>query len=183
MRAGGLKAEILENVVQYPRYMANVKRKEHAIRGIRIVAFFEGAKGLLVLLVGLGLLEFLHKDIHLVAEQLVSQLHLNPARHYPRIFIDAINHLTDGQLLAMAFSALLYAAVRFIEAIGLWLQQQWAEWFGLLTGGLYIPIELFEITRGITWPKVVVLIVNAGVVGYLAYILYQSRQNHKHVGE
>jgi uncharacterized membrane protein (DUF2068 family) len=148
-------------------------------KGIRIVACFEGAKGLLVLLVGLGLLEFIHKDLHLVGEQIVRQFHLNPARHYPRIFIDAINNLTDGQLLAMAFSALLYSAVRFVEAIGLWLQRQWAEWFGLLTGGLYIPVELFEITRRITWPKVTVLIVNAGVVGYLGYILYKSGQNQK----
>ena len=160
--------------------MANVKKKEHTIRGIRIVSFFEGAKGLLVLLVGLGLLEFIHKDLHLVAEQIVRQFHLNPARHYPRIFIDLINHLTDGQLLTMAFSAMLYSAVRFVEAIGLWLQRKWAEWFGLLAGGLYIPIELFEIMRGITWPKVTLLIVNAGVVGYLAYILYQARQNTQH---
>jgi len=160
--------------------MDNVKKKKHAIRGIRIVSVFEASKGLLVLLAGLGLLEFIHKDLHLVAEQLVRQFHLNPARHYPRIFIDAINNLTDGQLLAMAFSALLYSAVRFVEAVGLWLQKQWAEWFGLLTGGLYIPVELLEITRGITWPKVTVLIVNIGVVGYLACVLYQSGQNHKH---
>ena len=63
--------------------MADVKRKEDAIRGIRIVSFFEGAKGLLVLFVGAGLLELIHKDLHLAAEQIVRQLHLNPARHYP----------------------------------------------------------------------------------------------------
>ena len=148
-------------------------------RGIRVIALFEGMKGLLVLLVGFGLFAFIHKDLHAVAVEIVRTFHLNPARHYPSIFIDAINHLTDGQLLAMAFSALLYSAVRFVEAIGLWLQRQWAEWFGLLTGGLYLPIELFEIMRGITWPKVAILIVNAGVVGYLAYTLYQARQYHK----
>ncbi len=160
--------------------MVSIRRKGHAVRGIHIVSFFEGVKGLLVLLVGFGLLEFIHRDLHLAAEQLVREFHLNPARHYPRIFIDAINHLTDRQLLTMAFAALLYSAVRFVEAIGLWLQKQWAEWFGLLSGGLYIPFELLEITRGITWSKVTVLIVNAGVVVYLAYILYQARQKHKH---
>ena len=163
--------------------MANVKKKEHLTSGVRIVSLFEGAKGLLVLFVGFGLLEFIHKDLHLVAEQIVRELHLNPARHYPMIFIEAAKHLTDGQLWAMAFSALLYSVVRFVEAIGLWLQRQWAEWFGLLTGGIYIPVELFEIMRGISWPKVTVLIVNAGIVGYLACVLYQSRQNHKHVRE
>jgi len=136
---------------------------------------------LLVLFVGFGLLELIHKDLHLAAVQIVRHLHLNPARHYPMIFIDAFNHLTDGQLWAMAFSSLLYSVVRFVEAVGLWLQRQWAEWFALLTGGMYIPIELFEITRRITWPRATLLVVNAGIVGYLAYALYQSRQNHKEV--
>jgi len=104
--------------------MANVKKKEHLTSGVRIVSLFEGAKGLLVLLAGVGLLEFIHKDLHLVAEQIVRELHLNPARHYPRIFIEAVNHLTDGRLWAMAFSALLYSVVRLVEAIGLWLQRQ-----------------------------------------------------------
>ena len=81
----------------------------------------------------------------------------------------------------MAFSALLYSVARFAEAIGLWLQRQWAAWFGLLTGGMYIPVELFELTRGMTWPKVTVLMVNAGIVAYLAHVLYHSRQQDKHV--
>jgi len=160
--------------------MTLIKEKEHSTNGIRAVALFEGTKGLLVLLVGFGLLELIHKDLHSAAEQIVRHLHMNPARHSPRIFIDAVDHLTDGQLWAMAFSALLYSFTRFVEAVGLWLQRQWATWFGLLTGGMYIPVELFEIMRGMTWPKVTVLIVNAGIVGYLARILCKSRLQHKH---
>jgi uncharacterized membrane protein (DUF2068 family) len=59
------------------------------------------------------------------------------------------------------------------------LGQQWAKWFGLLTAGLYVPIELFEVIRGATWPKLTVFIVNVGIVGYLAYVLYQSRLKSK----
>jgi hypothetical protein len=66
-------------------------------------------KGALVLAVGFGLLAFIHKDLHLAAEQLVRHIHLNPARHYPQIFIDAANHMTDSRLLAMAVAALLYS--------------------------------------------------------------------------
>jgi hypothetical protein len=68
-------------------------------KGLHIVSLFEGAKGLLVLLVGFALLELIHKDLHEVAEQIVRNIHLNPARHYPRIFIDAASHMTDGKLL------------------------------------------------------------------------------------
>ncbi len=155
------------------------KGKNHSNDGLRVVALFEAAKGLLVLFVGFGLLACIHKDLLSAAEQLVRHFHLNPARHYPLIFIDAAQHLTDRYLWAMAFSALLYSVVRFVEAYGLWHQRLWAKWFGLLTGAMYIPVELVGIMRGATWPKVTVFVINAGIVGYLAYALYRSRHNEK----
>jgi uncharacterized membrane protein (DUF2068 family) len=149
--------------------------------GLRVVSIFEAIKGLLVLLAGCGVLAFIHRDLHLAAEQLVRHFHLNPASRYPRIFLDLADHVSDAQLWLMALSALLYSAVRFVEAYGLWLQRKWAEWFGLLTGGIYVPIELLELIRKITWPRVTVLSVNAAIVAYLAYILYQSRRESKQV--
>ncbi|GFE60927.1 DUF2127 domain-containing protein [Geobacter sp. AOG2] len=145
-------------------------------KGLRVVALLEGAKGTIVLLTGFGILALIHKDLHHVAEQLVQHLHINPARHYPRIFIDAAQRVTDLQLWGLALSALGYAIVRFVEAYGLWKRMSWAEWFGLLTGGMYIPVELFEVMRGVTWPKVSILIVNLGVVGYLAFILLPAKR-------
>jgi uncharacterized membrane protein (DUF2068 family) len=145
-------------------------------RGLRIVSAFEAAKGLLVLLVGFGLLAYIHKDLHLAAVRLVRHFHLDPASRYPQIFLDLANHVTDGQLWLMALSALLYAVARFIEAYGLWQERRWAVWFGLLAAGMYVPLELFEIARGVTWPKVTLLIVNAVIVGYLSFIVYLSRQ-------
>lgn len=145
--------------------------------GLRFVSLFEAAKGLLVLLAGCGLLTLIHEDLHHVAKELVRHFHLNPASHYPHIFIKASKSWNDGYLWALAGSALFYAMVRFVEAFGLWRQKRWAAWFGLLSGGAYVPIELFEITRGVTWPKMVLLIVNAGVVGYLGYALYRTKRS------
>ena len=155
---------------------ANDRERNHAKTGLRVVSAFEATKGLLVLLTGFGILSYIHQDLHLAAERLVRHFHLNPASRFPRIFLDLADHVTDGQLWLMAFAALLYAAVRFVEAYGLWRERRWAEWFGLLAGGLYIPLELYEIAHGVTWPKAVLLIVNAGVVGYLSLIL--SRAGH-----
>jgi uncharacterized membrane protein (DUF2068 family) len=163
--------------------MGKVKRREHSKGVLRVVALLEATKGALVLSVGFGLLAFIHKDLHLAAEQLVRHIHLNPARHYPQIFIDAANHLTDSRLLAMAVAAFLYSVVRFVEAFSLWRQRQWAEWFALLTAGMYIPIEFYENLRRVTWAKATVLTVNAAIVMYLAYVLYRSRQKRKHAGK
>ena len=139
-----------------------------------MVALFEGAKGLLVLMVGFGLLSFIHKDINELAMDLVEYFHLNPTSHYPRIFLDLTGHLTDTKLWFMAIAAAIYSVVRMIEAIGLWLRKTWAEWFAVLTGSMYIPVEIFEITRRVTWPRVTVLIINVVVVSYLLFVLIQN---------
>ena len=147
--------------------------------GLRLVASMEAMKGLLVLLAGCGLLSVIHKDLHLAAVHLVQVLHFNPAKHYPSIFIDAADKVTDLQLWMLALSALLYSIIRFVEAYGLWKQMQWAQWFGLLSGAMYIPLEIFEASREFTWPRVTVLLVNLGVVGYLADALIKSRKPHR----
>jgi uncharacterized membrane protein (DUF2068 family) len=145
-------------------------------RGLRAVALLEGAKGLLVLLTGFGILSLIHKDIHLAAVRLVQHLHINPASHYPEIFLDLASRVTDIQLWTIAFDAMLYAIVRFVEAIGLWMQMQWAKWFGLLTGGIFIPVELYDVMQGVTWPKVSVLIVNVIIVVYLFFVVMKPKK-------
>jgi uncharacterized membrane protein (DUF2068 family) len=95
-------------------------------RGIRLVALFEGAKGALILLAGFGLLALVHRDLQDVADELVRRFHLNPARHYPRIFIEAAGKTTDTRLWLLAGAALLYAVFRFVEAYGLWRERRWA---------------------------------------------------------
>ena len=139
--------------------------------GLRVVALFEGAKGVLVLITGIGLLAFIHRDLHNAAEEVVRHFHLNPAHHYPRIFLDAAARVNDTHLWLLALSAFLYAVVRFIEAFGLWHRKLWAAWFGVLSGSIYIPVELFEVARGLSWAKLTVLSVNLAVVAYLGYTL------------
>ena len=150
------------------------KRGKPYARGLHVVALFEGAKGLLVLLVGFELLSFIHKDIHEAAMRLVEHVHLNPASHYPRIFLDLTGRINDTKLWSMAIAAAMYSTVRLVEAVGLWLRKAWAEWFAVLTGGMYIPIEIFEVARSVTWPRVTVLVVNVGVVSYLLFVLIKN---------
>jgi hypothetical protein len=73
--------------------------------GIRTVALFEAAKGALVLAAGFGLLSLLHKDLQQAAESIVRHLHLNPARHLPRVFIEAATRMTDKKLWLFAAGA------------------------------------------------------------------------------
>ena len=150
--------------------------------GLRVVALFEGAKGALVLITGFGLLAFIHRDLHNAAEEVVRHFHLNPAHHYPRIFLDAAARVNATQLWLLALSAFLYAVVRFIEAFGLWHGKLWAAWFGVLSGCIYIPVELIEVVHGLTWAKLTVLSVNVAIVAYLGYALMKSGRGKRGTG-
>ncbi|MBJ6801239.1 DUF2127 domain-containing protein [Geomonas propionica] len=147
--------------------------------GLHVVALFEALKGAVVLLAGCGVLALVHKDLHNIAVRLVQVLHMNPARRYPSIFIDAANRVTDVQLWMLALSALAYATVRLVEAYGLWQGRKWAEWFGFLSGAIYLPVELFEIWRKPDWARIVVFLVNLGVVLYLGLYLKRSGRSRR----
>ena len=145
-------------------------------RGIRVVAVFEALKGALVVAAGLGLLSLVHHDLQATAERLVRHSHLNPARHYPRIFIEAASHMNDARLRSLAALAFLYAAVRFIEAYGLWQMRVWAEWFAIIAGSLFLPIEAYEMFRRATWMRGIVLLTNLFIVAYLVNVRLSSRR-------
>ncbi len=143
-------------------------------RVLKAVAIFEASKGLLVLLAGLAVFSLIHQNIHSVAEQLVGHLHLNPAKHIPRIIIEAAGSLTDGRIRLLTILALLYSFMRFVEAYGLWHARQWAEWFALVSGSVYLPIELYELSRGVTWLKVILVVINLLIVFYMAIMLKRN---------
>jgi uncharacterized membrane protein (DUF2068 family) len=145
-------------------------------RGVRVVAVFEALKGALVVVAGLGLLSLVHHDLQATAERLVRHSHLNPAHHYPRIFIEAAAHMNDSRLRSLAALAFLYAAVRFIEAYGLWQMRVWAEWFAIIAGSLFLPVEAYEIFRRATWMRGIVLLTNFFIVAYLVNVRLSSRR-------
>jgi len=145
-------------------------------KGLRTIALLEAAKGAIVLVIGFGLLSFLGQDAEEFAEHLVNRLHLNPAHHYPQIFIHAMTDVTDSKLWALAGLAVLYSAIRFAEAYGLWQQRRWAEWLAALSGAVYVPVEIYEIAHRASWLKVGALIINLAIVAYMVWLLTENRR-------
>ncbi len=139
--------------------------------GLKSIALFEAAKGALVILAGLGLVALLHADAQALAEAIVGRFHLNPASHYPKVFLALLSNPSDGRLWAIGGSAAVYALMRFAEAYGLWHGRAWGNWLGVWSGGIYIPVELYEAVRHPTWIHVGLAAANALVVVYLVQSL------------
>ena len=142
--------------------------------GIRTVAIFEAAKATVVLLAGFGILALIHGDAGAIAAELVGRLHLDPSNKYPSIFIDAVSRATDSRLWFLAALALAYAALRYAEAYGLWRQRTWAEWLALVSGGVYLPLEVLALFEKLTWIRVGSLIGNLAVVLFMGAVLTRA---------
>lgn len=143
---------------------------------VRTIALLEAAKGLVVLLTGAGIFLLIHRDVQTIAEQVVAHSHLNPASHYPRIFLQLAAESTPGRLHLLALGALLYATMRFIEAFGLWRDRPWAEWFGTTTATIYLPFELIALIRRPSLDPLIALVVTVGIALVLGIRLWQRRE-------
>ena len=150
----------------------------HPPPGLRLIALWVGAKGTLVLLAGIGVLHFLHRDVHAFVERLLRHFQLNPARHYPRILLDAAATVTDGRLWALAAGALCYAILHFAEAWGLWRDRHWALWLGVVSSGVFLPLEIFEVGARPNLMRVALLAINVMVTAYLSRVLWQERRTN-----
>jgi len=141
-----------------------------SVGGLRAVATFEAVKGVIVLLLGLGILGLLHKDVEAAAESLLLHLHINPDRRLSHAFISAATRMTDAGLWVIFSASIVYAAVRFTEAWGLWNRRVWAEWFALLSGALYLPWEMFKLMQLPNRLHLSVFLLNIAILLYILYI-------------
>ena len=147
-----------------------------AHKALRPIAILEALKGAIVLIAGFGLLSFLGRDADEFAEHLVNRLHLNPAHHYPQIFIQAMGDLTNTRLWLIAGFAAIYATVRFAEAYGLWYGRRWAEWLAALSGAIYVPVEIYELSHRASLLKFGALLINLIIVAYMVWLLTENRR-------
>jgi uncharacterized membrane protein (DUF2068 family) len=70
---------------------------------------------------------------------------------------------------------LFYAALSGLEAIGLWYGKAWGRWLILISIGISIPVEIYELSKGISWLKLVVFLLNLVI---FAYVLLKFPKRH-----
>jgi uncharacterized membrane protein (DUF2068 family) len=76
--------------------------------------------------------------------------------------------LSSHTLTLVAAGAALYAAIEVVEAVGLWQGRRWGEYFAMVATSLGLPLEIYDLTRSVTWLALALLAVNLLLVLYLA---------------
>lgn len=140
-------------------------------KGLKLIAILEALKGFVALLVALSVHELAGKNIQKLLESFLGDLHLNPASYLPSLLIDKASYINNSNLTLITVGAVIYTLIRWVEAYGLWNELVWTEWFALISGGIYLPFEIYEVIVNTGPLTIMVLLINIGVVWYMYSLL------------
>jgi uncharacterized membrane protein (DUF2068 family) len=141
-----------------------------------IIAAFKLAEGVLILFVAVGVLKLLHHDVAAVVADWISALRIDPHNEYIHWLFAKLGVLDDHRLKQISAGSFVYATLRITEGIGLLCRQRWAEYLVVIATGLFIPLEVYEILKHASAPRIFVFVINLGVMGYLIANLYRTRR-------
>ncbi len=141
--------------------------------GLAVIALFKLVKGVLLLLVGLGLLKLMHADIATLFSLLLETLHLNADSRIIHALVLKVDALQPHSVLMAGLVSLGYAGMLLLEGVGLWLERSWAAYLTVISTSLLLPFELYEVIDRVSLLRVGVLMLNLVIVLYLIVQLKQ----------
>jgi uncharacterized membrane protein (DUF2068 family) len=75
--------------------------------------------------------------------------------------------LSVSSLYIIGAAIAAYAVLEAAEAIGLWFAKRWAEYLTFVATVVFVPLEVYELTKSVTWLKIVALTINLAIAVYL----------------
>jgi uncharacterized membrane protein (DUF2068 family) len=132
-----------------------------------LIGLFKLFKAALLIVVGIGAVKLLHKDLGGTVLHWAQVLRVDTDNRYIHGALVRVFRVTPKQLRELSVGTFIYAGLFLTEGIGLLLRKHWAEYFTIITTGLFIPLEIYELARHFTVTKLVVTAINVLIVWYL----------------
>ena len=148
--------------------------KKHG--GLMAIAALKFVNGIGLLLIGLGALHYLHGDIEKDFAHWMELLRADPHNKYLIWLLEKLSNVDEHRLRQLSVGTFFYSALFLCEGTGLAMAKRWAEYLTIVTTASLMPLEIYEIYLRITWPRVVVLVVNILVVAYLVVELRRTKR-------
>lgn len=152
------------------------RHKEHP-HGLLLIGGFKLLKGLALLAVGFAAPALLSKDLGPNVEHLANLIRVDPHSHYIHLLIEKCSSLDAKKLKEFRVGTFFYSALFFTEGFGLMFRKRWAEYLTIVSTGSFMPLEIYEIVKHATPAKIILFLVNIGIV---IYLVFELRRNPKH---
>lgn len=140
-------------------------------RILGLIALFKFCKASFLIAFGIGALKLVRTDLAAWSQHWVSALTSNVARRTVEQLLARVSQIDPGRLEALGVGAFLYAALFMVEGMGLWRKKRWAEYLTMIATASFVPLEIYELTRRVSPPRLSALLLNLAIVAYLIYRL------------
>jgi uncharacterized membrane protein (DUF2068 family) len=144
--------------------MGSATRAPGALRWIIAIKVF---KALALVAFGVAVLVTRHTPPVSLLADIARALHLPLASHLVQRAMDAVMSLTPTREVLIGLVSFAYGGLFATEGVGLFRRASWARWLTVVATGALIPLEVYEIAQRPTALRIVALLVNIAVVGWL----------------
>lgn len=141
----------------------------HHNRWLLVIGLLKLLKSAVFVLIGIGAVHLLHKDVVDLFSKGLSDLNFDPESHFVNAVLDKVALLNDHRIRMISTAIFSYAVIDVVEGVGLLLEKAWAEYLTIIVTASFLPWEMFEVIRHLTWVKLILFLGNAVVVAYLLY--------------
>jgi uncharacterized membrane protein (DUF2068 family) len=144
-----------------------------------LIAAYKVVQALLFIAIGVGALRLLHKDLEDILTTLIDHLRFNPESKLVNVILENAANVNDHMLRRISEVFFIYAALSLVEGIGLYLERVWAEYVTLIITASFLPLELFEVVRRLTWVRAGLLVINTLVLLYLLKVVIERGKQRR----
>jgi uncharacterized membrane protein (DUF2068 family) len=143
----------------------------HHNRWLVLIAAFKFAQAALFIAIGVGAHRLLHKDFGDWLFELAHHLRFNPESRIVDFILLKGKLVNDSVLRRIGLVAFCYSAIGIAEGVGLYLEKAWGEFLTIAITASFLPWEIFEVFRRVTWIRISLLTINILVFCYLFQLI------------
>ena len=137
-------------------------------------------KGVLLLLLGLGVYSLSDNNLPDEFRELLRFLHLDPEKKFFAGLAEQIAAVSESKMMWLAGGTVFYSLFSLVEGVGLMFRVSWAGWLAIGESAFFVPIEVYELVRHPVLAVFIVLALNVFIVWYLFQNRHRLFRHHHH---
>jgi uncharacterized membrane protein (DUF2068 family) len=100
-------------------------------------------------------------------ERVAACLRVSPGCHAVREAAAWVGGFDRRQLEALGVAIVLYGLLYVAQSVGVLLRRRWGSYLVIVSSGVFIPVEAYELVEKVNASRFALLAVNVGIVLYL----------------
>lgn len=177
LRCGAYVAEA--PVGHGPADLAPTPTRGRALRQLiilRLLAVLRGIEGTLWLLAGITAWFASHRVSEFLAALKQAVPALEPVTHtigwdidrsWLSRVVDRWSDVSPDTVILLGTVIAALGAVKWAEAVGLWMGKRWGEYLAAVATSAFIPLEIYELIEHVSVFKIVLMLINVAAVVWL----------------